>query len=94
MKAKVIRENGYYWSRSGEQYLWRQDDAAKRRAVYRGEVKPTFRFKLRRFLRRLIGEMNKPNCVVGGGVSGVTDAELRRLRIKPGEKVLVLGSGR
>ena len=53
MKAKVYRENGYYFnSRTGEQYLWQDDAPATWRAMRRGEKKPSFRYKLRRFVRR------------------------------------------
>ena len=53
MKAKVYRENGYYFnSRTGEQYLWQDDAPATRRAMRRGEKKPSFCYKLRRFVRR------------------------------------------
>lgn len=50
MKTKIIRENGYYWNAcSGVQYLWKDNAAAHRRAMYRGEVRPTFRYQCRRF---------------------------------------------
>lgn len=55
MKQKVVRENGYYWDEdTGCQYLWQENSgAAHRRAVYRGEVKTPFWFKLRKVLRAL-----------------------------------------
>ena len=60
MKTKIIRENGYYWNaRSGVQYLWENNAAAHRRAMYRGEVKPTFRYQYRRFWRLLRGRLRE-----------------------------------
>lgn len=59
MKTQIIRENGYYWSEGGSQYLWKDNAAAHRRAVYRGEVKPTIRYQCRRFRHLLRGRLRE-----------------------------------
>jgi len=58
-KSKIYRENGYYFNaKTGEQYLWQDDSTVTRRAIRHGEKNPTFGYKLRRFLRRLVNTAN------------------------------------
>ena len=100
MKAKVYRENGYYFnSRTGEQYLWQDDAAATWRAMRRGEKKPSFRYKLRRFVRRFGRACGRAmerfdlfmSYTYHGEPLPLSEKEMRRLHIRPDDKVMVLG---
>lgn len=103
MKVKVYRENGYYFnSKTGEQFLWEKGAPATRRAIRIGEKKPTFGYKLRRFLRRLRRECRRAaekaalfmDYTYRGETPPISDAEMRRLHIQPDEKVLILGAAK
>lgn len=102
-KSKVYRENGYYFNaKTGEQYLWQDDAPATCRAIRRGEKKPTFGYKLRRFLRRLVKEFHrtveKATIYMAYNYHGeeppLTVEEMHRLHLNPDDKVIVLGGSR
>ena len=102
-KSKVYRENGYYFNdMTGEQYLWQDDSTVTRRAIRHGEKKPTFGYKLRRFLRRfgrLCGRaMERFDLYMmytyHGEEPPLTAEEMHRLRVKPDDTVIVLGDSR
>ena len=90
MKVKVYREHGYFFdAKTGDQYLWRQINPDKM----------TFGQKLRRFLRRLSRECHRTaikaatymDYTYRGEESPLTAEEMRRLHIRPSDKVMVLG---
>lgn len=91
MKAKVYRENGYFFdAKTGEQIIWRQLETDKM----------TFGQKLRRFVKRLGGECHRTavkaaiymDYTYHGETPPLTAEETRRLNIQDEEKVLVLGA--
>lgn len=93
MKAKVYRENGYFFdAKTGEQIIWRQLETDKM----------TFGQKLRRFLCRFGRECHRTavkaaiymDYTYHGEVPPLTAEETRRLHIKQGEKVMVWGGSR
>ena len=99
-KSKVYRENGYYFNaKTGEQYLWQNDAPAAHRASRRGEKTPTFGYKLRRFLRRLGRACGRAmerfdlfmSYTYHGEPLPLSEKEMRRLHIRPSDKVMVLG---
>lgn len=90
MKVKVYIEHGYFFdAKTGDQYLWRQINPDKM----------TFGQKLRRFLRRLSRECHRTaikaatymDYTYRGEESPLTAEEMRRLHIRPSDKVMVLG---
>ena len=100
MKVKVYRENGYYFNaKTGEQYLWQDDAPAAYRAIRRGEKKPTFGYKLRRFCRRFGRACGRAmerfdlfmSYTYHGEPLPLSEKEMRRLHIRPSDKVMVLG---
>ena len=102
-KSKVYRENGYYFNaKTGEQYLWQDDSTVTRRAIRHGEKKPTFGYKLRRFLRRFGRACGRAMerfeifmmYTYHGEEPPLTAEEMRQLHIKQGEKVMVWGGSR
>jgi len=103
MKAKVYRENGYYFNaKTGEQFLWEKGAPATRRAIRHGEKKPTFGYKLRRFLRRL-GKLcgravERLNIFMAytyhGETPPLTAEEMHRLHIHSDDRVMVLGASK
>ena len=102
-KSKVYRENGYYFNaKTGEQYLWQDDAPAAHRAIRRGEKKPTFGYRLRRFLRRfgrLCGRaMERFEIFMmytyRGEEPPLTAEEMHQLHVKPDDKVIVWGDCR
>ena len=99
-KSKVYRENGYYFNaNTGEQYLWQDDAPAAYRAIRRGEKKPTFGYKLRRFAKRLGKECSRTaikaaiymDYTYRGEEPPLTAEEMHRLHLNPDDKVIVLG---
>ena len=93
MKVKVYREHGYFFdAKTGDQYLWRQIDPDKM----------TFGQKLRRFLCRFGRECHRTavkaaiymDYTYRGEEPPLTAEEMRRLHIKPDEKVIVWGGSR
>ncbi|MBQ1240152.1 MAG: hypothetical protein IIX71_09190 [Ruminococcus sp.] len=93
MKVKVYREHGYFFdAKTGDQYLWRQIDPDKM----------TFGQKLRRFLCRFGRECHRTavkaaiymDYTYRGEEPPLTAEEMRRLHIKPDDKVIVWGASR
>ena len=102
-KSKVYRENGYYFNaKTGEQYLWQDDALVAYRAIRRGEKKPTFGYKLRRFLRRFGRACSRAiesatiymQYNYHGEEPPLTAEEMHRLHVKPDDKVIVWGASR
>ena len=98
-KSKVYRENGYYFNaKTGEQYLWQNDAPAAHRAIRRGEKKPTFGYKLRRFGRACSRAMERFEIFMmytyRGEEPPLTAEEMHRLHVKPDDKVIVWGDCR
>lgn len=107
MKAKVYRENGYYFnSKTGEQFLWEKGAPATRRAIRHGEKKPSFGYKLRRFIRRLLCRAVRDcrrtaekaaffmDYTYRGETPPLSEKEMRRLHIHPDDRVIVLGAAK
>ncbi|MBQ1240092.1 MAG: hypothetical protein IIX71_08880 [Ruminococcus sp.] len=93
MKAKVYRENGYFFdAKTGEQIIWRQLETDKM----------TFGQKLRRFLCRFGRECHRTAVKAAIYMDytyrreepPLTAEEMRRLNIHKGEKVMVWGGSR